>query len=138
MKHRSRSPRATLAVALALVAGVAACAHDVAVQFPAEVGAEVGAIELAFTNPASGVSVAVDGVMLVRGARTERITIAAVPTGFRDVAIAAGPGEKQVRVWVERDRVTAVPLGATDDAPLSTVRGMALSLLSLAVYTLLR
>lgn len=127
-----------LAAALALALGAAACAHDVHARFPAEEGEEVGAIELAFAAPASSVSVAVNGVMVVRDVRTEQITIANIPTGYADLAIAAGAGEKQLRIWVERDHTTAVPLGAPDDAPLTTMRSFALSLVSLALYTLLR
>jgi hypothetical protein len=140
MNHR---PRRAAVVAASLALAVAtACAHDVAARFPhpdgADPGADVGAIELAFAAPASSVSVACNGVMVVRDVRTEKIVIADVPTGYAELAIAAGAGEKQLRVWVDRGRTTAVPLGAPDDAPLTTVRSVALSLLSLAVYTLLR
>ena len=117
---------------------VAACAHDVDARFPAEPGEPVGAIELAFAAPASAGSVALNGVMVVRDVRTEKITIADVPTGYAELAIAAGAGEKQLRVWVDSQRTTAVPLGAPDDAPLTTMRSFALSLVSLALYTLLR
>ena len=138
MSCRSRTGSAVVAAALSLAVLAAACAHDVSTRFPSEPGADVGAIELAFAAPASSVSVALDGVMVVRDVRTEKIVIADVPTGFAELAIAAGAGEKQLRVWVDSGKTTAVPLGAPDDAPLSTVRSMALSLLSLAVYTLLR
>ena len=138
MTHWFGSRSATLAVALALVVGVTGCARDIHALFPAEAGADVGAIELAFTAPASSVSVAINGVMVVRGAHTERIIVGGVPTGYADLAIAAGPGEKQVRVWVDSGKTTAVPVGAPDDAPLTTMRSFALSLVSLAVYTLLR
>ena len=127
-----------LAAALALTVGAAACAHDVHARFPGAADEEVGAIELAFAAPTSSVSVAVNGVMVVRDVRTEHITIAGIPTGYAELAIAAGAGEKQLRIWVERDHTTAVPLGAPDDAPLSTMRSFALSLVSLALYTLLR
>lgn len=137
MDHRLSTRALALTAAIALAAGAAACAHDVHTRFPAEAGAEVGAIELAFTAPASSVSVACNGVMVVRGARTEKITIADVPTGFADLVIAAGAGEKQMRVWIDGQKTTAVPLGAPDDAPLSTMRSFALSLASIAVYALL-
>lgn len=127
-----------LTAAIALAAGAAACAHDIHTRFPAEAGADVGSVELTFTAPASSVSVAVNGVMVVHDVRTEHVTINDVPTGFADLAIAAGAGEKQMRVWVESQRATAVPLGAPDDAPLTTMRSFALSLVSLALYTLLR
>lgn len=138
MSHRPRRASVAVAASLALAALAAACAHDVSAHFPAEPGADVGAIELAFAAPASSVSVALNGVMVVRDVRTEKITIASVPTGYAELAIAAGAGEKQLRVWVDTGRTTAVPLGAPDDAPLSTVRSMALSLISLAVWALLR
>lgn len=139
MNRRPDRARAVVALAaFALAVGTAACAHDVSARFPAEPGADVGAIELAFSAPSSSVSVALNGVMVVRDRRTARVVIADVPTGYADLAIAAGAGEKQMRVWVESGKVTAVPLGAPDDAPLSTVRSFALSLVSIAVYTLLR
>jgi hypothetical protein len=141
MSHPPAKVGVAVAASLALVLA-AACAHDVATRFPQPAGeapgADGGALQLAFAAPVSSVSVAVNGVMVVRDRRTEKITIADVPTGFADLAIAAGPGEKQLRVWVDSGRTTAVPLGAPDDAPLTTVRSMALSLLSLALYTLLR
>jgi hypothetical protein len=141
LRSRARSVSAVVAALVVAVLAVA-CAHDVNARFPSAPGSEpgddVGSIELAFAAPVSSVSVALNGVMVVRDVRTERITIADVPTGYADLAIAAGAGEKQVRVWVDGGRTTAVPLGAAVDAPLSTVRSVALSLLSLAVYTLLR
>ena len=127
-----------LTAAIALAAGAAACAHDVRARFPADEGADVGAVELTFSAPASAVSIAVNGVMVVRDVRTENVTITDVPTGYAELAIAAGAGEKQLRVWVDSQRTTAVPLGAPDDAPLTTMRSFALSLVSLALYTLLR
>jgi hypothetical protein len=138
MNHRLPPRAVALTAAIAIAAGAAACARDVDARFPAAPGEDTGAIELTFTAPASAVSVAVNGIMVVRDVRTENIVIRDVPTGYAELAIAAGAGEKQLRVWVEGERTTAVPLGAPDDAPLSTLRSFALSLVSLAVYTLLR
>ena len=44
----------------------------------------------------------------------------------------------QVRVWVASDQETTVPLGASGEAPLSAVRGFAMSLATVALYALLR
>ena len=74
---------------------------------------------------------------MVHDARTERIRIDDVPTGYADLAIAAGPGEKQVRVWVAYDRVTTIPLGAPGEAPMSAIRALATSLATVALYALL-
>jgi hypothetical protein len=77
-------------------------------------------------------------VLLVHGVRTERVVIDHVPSGFADISIAAGTGEKQARVWVDSERETTVPLGAPGEAPLSAVRGFALSIATVAIYALLR
>lgn len=125
----------SLVVLLVLLVG--ACAHDVHARFPASPGQATGRVTLVFTDVADAVTVAIDGVLVVRGARTERIEIRDVPTGFVDVAVAAGAGERALRVWVEADRETAVPLGAAGEAPLSALRGLAISLASVALYALL-
>ena len=123
---------------LAIVVLAAACAHDVRARFPAPPDAPTGSIALVFTSAASDVTVAVNGVLVVHDADTERIVIDDVPTGFAELSIAAGTGEKQVRVWVDSSRTTAVPLGAADDSPLSALRGLVLSLAGVALYALLR
>ena len=117
--------------------GLAACAHDVRARFPAPPDAPTGTVELVFSAPASDVSVAVNGHLVVYDERTERIRIDNVPTGYADLAIAAGPGEKQVRVWVEYDGVTTIPLGSPGEAPMSAVRALATSLATVALYALL-
>ena len=117
--------------------GLGACAHDVVTRFPAPPDAPTGAVELVFTAPASDVSVAVNGHLVVYDERTEKIRIDNVPTGYADLAIAAGSGEKQVRVWVEYDATTTIPLGAPGEAPMSAIRALATSLASVALYALL-
>jgi hypothetical protein len=106
-------------------------------RFPAPPDAPTGIVELVFSAPASDVSVAVNGHLVVYDERTERIRIDSVPTGYADLAIAAGPGEKQVRVWVEYDRVTTIPLGSPGEAPASAIRALATSLATVALYALL-
>lgn len=127
-------PGAVLAIALL----ASACAHDVHARYPAPPDAPTGSITLVFAGPAADVSVAVNGVLVVHDVRTERIVIDDVPTGYAEIAIAAGTGEKQARVWVDSDRATTVPLGAPGEAPLSAVRGFALSIATVAIYALLR
>jgi hypothetical protein len=116
---------------------LSACAHDVHTRFPAPPEAPTGTVELVFTAPASDVSVAVNGVLVVYDERTERVRIDDVPTGYADLAIAAGAGEKQVRVWVDSDHLTTIPLGAPGEAPMSAIRALATSLASVALYALL-
>jgi hypothetical protein len=117
--------------------GLGACAHDVVTRFPAPPDAPTGTVEVVFSAPASDVSVAVNGHLVVYDKRTERIRIDDVPTGYADLAIAAGPGEKQVRVWVDYEAVTTIPLGSPGEAPVSALRALATSLASIALYSLL-
>ncbi len=124
-------------LALAVIP-LAACAHDVTARFPSTPGQATGRVALVFTDVADGVTVAVDGVLVVRDARTEHVVITGVPTGYADLSVAMGPTERTVRVWVEADRETAVPLGAIGEAPLSAVRSLAISLASVALYALVR
>lgn len=129
----------SLAALSALALAAAGCAHDVHARFPQPTPDEAtGTVELVFGAPSPQVSVAVNGVMVVRGARTEHVTITGVPTGYADLAIAAGPGEKQLRVWVEADHTTSVPLPAPGEAPSSAIRNFALSVATVAIYALLR
>lgn len=130
-------PRSLAALALLVVLSTA-CAHDVHTRFPADPSMSTGRIALVFTDVASPVNVVVNGLLLVRGARTEKVVVADVPVGFAEVSIAAGPGEKQLKVWVDADRETTVPLGSSGEAPLSALRGFALSMATVVVYALLR
>jgi len=105
--------------------------------FPAPPGAASGASGLGFTSGAADVAVAVNGVLVVEDAHTERVRIDGVPTGYAELAIAAGSGEKALRVWVEADHLTTIPLGAPAEAPMSALRGLATSLAGIALYSLL-
>lgn len=136
MPTRSARARA-LALVLSLLA-LGGCAHDVDARYPSTPDEATGQVELVFTAVASSVTVVVNGALVVHGARTERVVISGVPTGYAEVSVAAGTGEKQVRVWVEAERTTTVPLGAADEAPLSAVRAFAMSLATVALYALLR
>lgn len=117
---------------------VTACAHDVHARYPAPPDAPTGTLTLVFTDTASPVNLTVNGVLLVRGARTEKIVIADVPSGYAELAVAVGPMEKQARVWIDSERDTTVPMGASGEAPMSALRTFALSLATIAFYALLR
>ena len=130
--------RASPVLAAAAIALLVGCAHDVRATFPASPGEPTGTVELVFASPASAVSVAVNGILLVRGKRTEKVTITGVPTGYAEVAIAAGPGEKSARVWVDDGATTSLPLPSSGEAPASALRQFATSLATVALYALLR
>ncbi|MCE9580449.1 MAG: hypothetical protein K8W52_45440 [Deltaproteobacteria bacterium] len=125
--------------ALAVLALLAsACAHDVSVRYPFPVDAPTGAMAFVFTRAASDVTVAVNGALAVRGAHTERVTIAQVPTGFVDVVIAAGPEEKAFKVWIDEGKTTTVPLGSPGVSPIDGWRAAFVSLASVVLYAVLR
>jgi hypothetical protein len=120
---------------IAIVA--AGCAHDVRVRYPAP-DATPGSLTFVFTTPASDVSVAVDGVLLVDDAHTGRITIDQVPSGTQDVVVAIGPEEKAMKLWIEPGKDTTIPLGSPGVAPIDGWRSAFVSLAGIVLYALLR
>jgi hypothetical protein len=122
-------------VVLLLLAG---CAKDVRTRYPSVPGEPVGSITLVFTRPSPDVYVAINGRLVVDGAHTSHIRVDGVATGFADVALAVGPGEKQVRVWVEEGRDTVLPIGAPGGSMLDSLKSMAMSLAAIALYAWIR
>jgi hypothetical protein len=118
---------------LGLVAG---CAHDIAAKFPSQPTEPTGTLVLQMTKPASGVTVGVNGVLVVDDERTQRVVIAGVPTGQSEVVIAANGGDKAFRVWIDSSHATTVPLGVPDEGS-GFIKSLAGSLLTIVVYSLL-
>lgn len=112
------------------------------VTMPATAIGETGSIELVFSREASGVIVAVEGQLVVRGAKVELLTIRNVEAGYANIAIAAEGVERQFRVLVEPNRATTVPIGAAPMPPeqspfLTAGISVAALLLSRSVTSLL-
>ena len=124
--------RALLAIAL-----VAGCAHDVHVAYPALATEPTGTIVLLMSEPASGVSVAVNGTLVLEDAHTGRVVIEHAPIGNDDIAIAANGGDKAMRVWVGGDHATTVPMGVPEGSTTSLVKTILASILTICVYALL-
>lgn len=115
------------------------CARDVRTVYPRGApGDPTGTITLVFTRPSPDVYVAVNGHLVVDGAHTARVRIDGVATGYADVAVALGPGEQQLRVWVEPDRETVLPLGAPGGTATDTIKSMVLSIAALVIYAAIR
>lgn len=91
---------------------------------------------LALSEPASGVSVAINGVLVVDEAHTQRVVIDGVPVGTQEVIMTANGTDKQFRVWIGGDHWTTVPLGAPD-ASAGFLKTLAGTLLTIVVYTML-
>lgn len=75
------------------------------------VGMETGGLTLVFSREASNVVVAVNGVLVVDKVRATRVHIQGVETGYVNVSIAADGVERAVRVWIDANKATAVPVG---------------------------
>jgi hypothetical protein len=126
-------------VVLALVGlATVSCARDVKARYPAADGDATGTVVLVFTRPSPDVYVAINGVLVVDGAHTSRIRVDGVTTGYADVAIAVGPGEKTVRVWVEEGRDTVLPIGSPGGSHLDSVKSIVVSLAAIAIYAWIR
>lgn len=122
-----RSGRRWLALLLLPIV-VLGCAHDVRVRYPDEDPGDHGILKV-MLDDAADVTVAVNGQLLVDGARTKRVEIHNLPTGFVELAVAAGGSAQQTRVWITADHPTALPMGA----PAAGAQSIAASLLSTAV-----
>lgn len=125
------------ATACALVVALVACTHDVRVRYPSDPAEPTGTVILAFTRAASDVMVAVNGVLVVDGEDTGRIRIDGIPTGTADLAIAAGPGEKQMQVWINADNPLTIPLGFPGGSAGDTLKGLLSSIAGIVIYGLL-
>ena len=119
-----------------LVACLAGCSHDVQAHFPSRPEDPTGTLVLAMTKPASDVTVAVNGVLVVEDEHTERIVIDRVPIGTTEVVMAANGSDKAFHIYIDSARPTTVPLGVPDESS-SFVKSLAGSLLSIVVYSLL-
>lgn len=119
---------------LGLVA--AGCAHDIAARYPSQPTEPTGTLVLQLTKPASGVTVAINGVLVVDDEHTGRVVVAGVPTGQNEIVMAANGGDKAFRVWVDSSHSTTVPLGVPDEGS-GFVKTLAGSLLTIIVYSLL-
>jgi hypothetical protein len=122
---------------LILVLLASACAKDVHVRYPAAPDEPTGTIVLLLSQPASDVYVAINGMLVVEDAHTQRIVITHAPAGSPEIVVTANGGERQLKPWVGSDGATTIPLGVPDASAgfLKTLFG---SLVSIAAYTLLR
>jgi hypothetical protein len=115
---------------------IAACANDVRVRYPSAPTEPTGTLVLTMAAPASGVTIAINGVLVVDDEHTKHIVIEGVPTGTGEIVMAANGSDKAFRVWIDSTHPTTVPLGVPDEGS-SFVKSLAGSLLTVIVYSLL-
>lgn len=89
------------------------------------------------SESASGVAVAVNGVLVVDDEKTDHIVIEGVPTGTGEIVMTANGADKAFRVWIDSERPTTVPLGVPGES-FGFLKSVAGSLISIVVYSLLR
>jgi hypothetical protein len=119
-----------------LVLVVVGCSHDVKARYPSRPDEPTGTLVLTMARAASGVTVAINGVLLVDDEKTSHVVIEGVPTGTGDVVMAANGGDKSFRVWIDSDHPTTVPLGVPDEGS-GFLKSLAGSLITILVYSLL-
>ncbi|GEM_PF-3395334 len=119
-------------LALLVVFGFSGCAHDVRARFPAPPDVPTGTIVLLLSSAASGVSVAIEGFLIVEDEHTDRVVITNVPIGTQELVMTANGVNQAMKLWVGGDHATTVPLGVPDATPgfLKTIVGTVVSLLA--------
>lgn len=115
----------------------AACARDVHVRYPTPPDQPTGTLVLRLSEAASGVSVAINGRLVVEDVHTSRVVITGAPTGTEDIVMTANGQDKAMRVWIDSDETTTIPLGVPDASPgiWRTLLGAAVTVV---VYKLIR
>jgi hypothetical protein len=115
---------------------LAACSHDVRAVYPAAPDEPTGTLVLQMSQPASGVTVAINGLLVVDDVHSERVVITGVPVGTQEIVMSANGADKQFRVWIGGEHATTVPLGVPDAGTgfLKTLFG---TLVTIVVYSLL-
>ena len=119
------------------IAWLGGCAHDVRARFPSAPAEPTGTLVLLLSQPASSVSVAIDGLLVVEDEHTKKITIERVPTGNHDIAIAANGSDKTMRTWIASENPTTIPLGVPE-AGIALWKSLLGTLVSIVAYSMLR
>ena len=84
---------------LLLVLGIVfGCSHDIRTRYPSRPDEPTGTLVLTMATVASGVTVAINGLLVVDDEKTQHVVIEGVPTGFRDVVMAANGSDKAFQV----------------------------------------
>jgi len=73
---------------------------------------DTGHLQLVFNRTVSGLSVSVNGELVVEGASSRRLLIRDIESGYADLVLAGEGVEKATRVWIASGQTTALPLAA--------------------------
>jgi hypothetical protein len=116
---------------------LAGCARDVRARFPSAPEEPTGTLVLLLSQPASNVSVAIDGLLVIEDQHTKKITIERVPTGNHDIEIAANGSDKAMRAWISSENPTTIPLGVPE-AGVAMWKSLLGTLISIFAYSMPR
>ena len=122
---------------LVLAALAVGCSHDVRARYPSRADEPTGTLVLTMTKPASDVTVAINGLLIVDDKKTSHVVIEGVPVGTREVVMSANGADKAFQVWVGSEHPTTVPIGIPDEGT-GFIKSLFGSLLTIVVYSLLR
>lgn len=75
-----------------------------------------GSITIVFSSPAPAVIVALEGKIVSESSLTKRLRIDNVPSGYAELAVAAGGVERKLKVWVTSGENTSVPMSGPPPA----------------------
>jgi hypothetical protein len=121
---------------LVMICLLVGCSHDVRALYPSPPGDLSGTLVLQLAQPASDVSVSLNGLLVVDDVHTQHIVIEGVPIGTADVVMAANGVDKEFHVWVGAEHATTVPLGVPD-ASSGFIKSLFGSVLTIVLYSLL-
>jgi hypothetical protein len=122
---------------LFLICLVIGCAHDVRAHFPTPPEDPSGTLVLQLGQPASDVSVAINGLLVVDSVHTQRIVIDGVPIGTAEIVMAANGADKQFRVWIGGEHDVTVPMGVPD-AGSGFLKSLFGTIVTIVLYSMLR
>jgi len=123
-------------LALIALAFLSACARDVHVSYPAAPDEPTGTVVLLLSQAANDVNVAINGVLVVQDAHTERIVISNAPAGTQDIVMTANGSDKAMHVYISTDHATTIPMGVPD-ATSSFLKSLFGTLVTIVAYSLL-
>jgi hypothetical protein len=118
------------------------CARDLHVRLPAPADEPTGSITVVLTQPATDLTVAINGTLVADRAHTEKVRVDGVIAGMADVVIAAGGGaervERHLQVIVDAGGHVNIPIGAPEKSMGSAMKmgvfTVAAWVLSRAIY----
>lgn len=122
---------------LLVMLAVLGCSHDVKARYPSRPDEPTGTLVLTMSRPASGVTVAINGRLVVDDEKTQHVVIEGVPVGTGEVVMAANGADRAFHVWIDSEHPTTVPLGVPEEGT-GFLKSLAGSLISIVVYALLR